>query len=291
MRYGSKLNVGFRDTGCCDALSNLSLKWRDCASSRKKRVSRVIAFGDEWLPNSSTTTRVHEIFITVKMKYTERLFPDLSQSMASSRPTSEGTKKKLPFKAPSRVDSTKSASASSKATSKSAPKPTAKKSAPAKESAASESKSNGFKPASNAAAVVLSSDEDGDELDEPQPKRQQQKKKRKSVSDDEEDEADEQDERSEEEQPARKKAKTIHEDPAIPQKLLTRLLYEGFEDKNMKIGKEAMTVVGKYMETFVREALARAVYEREEAEAELGKDTGDGFLQVRKSMYFVFEWC
>jgi hypothetical protein len=34
------------------------------------------------------------------------------------------------------------------------------------------------------------------------------------------------------------------------------------------------------METFVREALARAVYEREEAEAEIGKGTGDGFLQV-----------
>jgi len=59
-----------------------------------------------------------------------------------------------------------------------------------------------------------------------------------------------------------------------------RLLYEGFEDKDMKIGKEAMSVVGKYVETFVREALARAAFEREEGDEELGRGRGDGFLQV-----------
>jgi len=66
--------------------------------------------------------------------------------------------------------------------------------------------------------------------------------------------------------------------PPIPQKLLTRLLYEGFEDKDVRIGKEAMAVVGKYVETFVREALARAAFEREDADKEGGR--GDGFLQV-----------
>lgn len=65
--------------------------------------------------------------------------------------------------------------------------------------------------------------------------------------------------------------------PPIPQKLLTRLLYESFEDKNMKIGREALNVFGKYMETFVREALARAIYERQDADGAMG---GDGFLQV-----------
>ena len=216
------------------------------------------------------------------MKYTERLFPDLSQSMGTNRTsTSETTKKKLPFKAPSRVDSTNSASALSKAAKPSA-KPTAKKSVPAKTSAASKSKSNGFKPASKAVAVELSSDEDSDELDETPPKKKQ-KRQTIDISEDEDGDEEEQEEASEHEEPARTaktKQTAISDDPAIPQKLLTRLLYEGFEDKNMKIGKEAMTVVGKYMETFVREALARAVYEREEAETELGKDTGDGFLQV-----------
>ncbi|KAJ9638407.1 hypothetical protein H2199_007095 [Coniosporium tulheliwenetii] len=68
--------------------------------------------------------------------------------------------------------------------------------------------------------------------------------------------------------------------PAIPPRLLTRLLHEGFEDKDIKIGKEAMAVVGKYMETFVREALARAAFEREEVDGGGGGGIGDGFLQV-----------
>jgi len=46
----------------------------------------------------------------------------------------------------------------------------------------------------------------------------------------------------------------------------------------MKIGKEAMGVVGEYIGTFVREALARAIYEREGGGEEAGG--GDGFLQV-----------
>ena len=66
--------------------------------------------------------------------------------------------------------------------------------------------------------------------------------------------------------------------PAIPPALLARLLHEGFEDKEMKIQKEAMSVVGKYMETFVREAVARAAFEREDADR--GGGISDGFLQV-----------
>jgi len=63
--------------------------------------------------------------------------------------------------------------------------------------------------------------------------------------------------------------------PPIPAKLLTRLLYEGFEDKDMKIGKEAMAIFGKYVETFVREGLARAIAERQEEGG-----VSDGFVQV-----------
>lgn len=56
--------------------------------------------------------------------------------------------------------------------------------------------------------------------------------------------------------------------PSIPPKLLTKLLHHHFENDKTRIGKDASKLVGKYMETFVREALARAAYERVEAEGE-----------------------
>ncbi|KAK7517866.1 CENP-S associating centromere protein X-domain-containing protein [Phyllosticta citriasiana] len=65
----------------------------------------------------------------------------------------------------------------------------------------------------------------------------------------------------------------------IPAKLLNALLHEGFEDKEMRIGKEAMAVTQKYVETFVREALARAMIGRQTEEESVG-GAGDGFLQV-----------
>jgi hypothetical protein len=136
------------------------------------------------------------------------------------------------------------------------------------------------------ATVVLSSDEDSDELDDSPPKKKKKHEHRRRIEGDEENEDEEHEEEEQEEKlqlvqkPASRPKDTDTTTP-IPQKLLTRLLYESFEDKNMKIAKEAMSVVDKYMETFVREALARAIYEREEADAELVKGTGDGFLQVR----------
>ncbi|KAK5012218.1 CENP-S associating centromere protein X-domain-containing protein [Cryomyces antarcticus] len=65
--------------------------------------------------------------------------------------------------------------------------------------------------------------------------------------------------------------------PTIPRKLLARLLHEGFVNKDVRVGVEAMQVVGKYVEIFVREAVARAALEREEAE---GSAVGEGFLDV-----------
>ena len=48
----------------------------------------------------------------------------------------------------------------------------------------------------------------------------------------------------------------------------------------MRIGKEANGLIGKYMETFVREAIARAAFERAEAQKEeVGGIEGD-FLEV-----------
>ncbi|KAF2085561.1 hypothetical protein K490DRAFT_46367 [Saccharata proteae CBS 121410] len=69
------------------------------------------------------------------------------------------------------------------------------------------------------------------------------------------------------------------EAPPIPTKLLNKLLHEGFEDEEMRIGKEAMAVAGKYVDIFVREAMARAVSQRKEDDKKIG-GVGDGFLQV-----------
>ena len=66
--------------------------------------------------------------------------------------------------------------------------------------------------------------------------------------------------------------------PTIPPALLTRLLSH-FQNDKFRIGKEANGVVGKYMETFVREAIARAAFERKEA----GQAGIDGqFLEVSR---------
>lgn len=65
--------------------------------------------------------------------------------------------------------------------------------------------------------------------------------------------------------------------PTIPPALLTRLLHHHFKDDNVRIGKEANGVVGKYMETFVREAITRAAFERNEAG---GKGIGGDFVEV-----------
>ncbi|QKX61763.1 uncharacterized protein TRUGW13939_08919 [Talaromyces rugulosus] len=61
-------------------------------------------------------------------------------------------------------------------------------------------------------------------------------------------------------------------EPAIPPKLLTKLLHHHFQNPKTKIAKDANEVVAKYIDIFVREALARAAYERTEG----NKDTGDG---------------
>lgn len=56
---------------------------------------------------------------------------------------------------------------------------------------------------------------------------------------------------------------------SIPPALLTRLLHEFFEKEGTRITKDANEAVAKYMDVFVREAIARSVAERE-----------SGFLEV-----------
>lgn len=62
--------------------------------------------------------------------------------------------------------------------------------------------------------------------------------------------------------------------PGIPQALLTTLLHQ-FMSEEMRISKGADKAVGKYMETFVREAVARAAFERAGE-----KEFGGGFMEV-----------
>lgn len=51
---------------------------------------------------------------------------------------------------------------------------------------------------------------------------------------------------------------------AISQPLLVRLLHERFTDKKTKIDKHAVQVLQKYLEVFVREAIARAQLQKKE---------------------------
>jgi CENP-S associating Centromere protein X len=67
--------------------------------------------------------------------------------------------------------------------------------------------------------------------------------------------------------------------PAVPRNLLVRILHENLEDKNMKINKEAMTVVESYVKIFVKEAIARSRHETREKAKKTG-GYGDDWLQV-----------
>jgi len=49
---------------------------------------------------------------------------------------------------------------------------------------------------------------------------------------------------------------------AIPRELLTRLLHEFFEKDATRISKDANAAVGKYVDVFVREAIARTAIEK-----------------------------
>ncbi|KAL4873812.1 CENP-S associating centromere protein X-domain-containing protein [Aspergillus spectabilis] len=70
----------------------------------------------------------------------------------------------------------------------------------------------------------------------------------------------------------------LSSDPLIPPKLLTKLVHHHFRNEKTKIAKDANAVVAKYIDVFVREAVARAAFEREEGKT--SSKVGDGFLEV-----------
>ena len=75
-------------------------------------------------------------------------------------------------------------------------------------------------------------------------------------------------------EPGVTRAVTVEDSPeperAIPPDLLTRVLHEFFTKDATRISRDANAAVGKYVDVFVREALARAAVEKR-----------GGFLEVR----------
>ncbi|KAI1130372.1 CENP-S associating centromere protein X-domain-containing protein [Nemania abortiva] len=61
----------------------------------------------------------------------------------------------------------------------------------------------------------------------------------------------------------------VETNKTIPSELLTRILHEFFEKDGTRISKDANKAVVKYMDIFVREAIARTAVEK-----------GSGFLEV-----------
>jgi hypothetical protein len=72
--------------------------------------------------------------------------------------------------------------------------------------------------------------------------------------------------------------------PAVPLSLQHRMLHHNFRDKDKtRITTDAKEVLGKYVEVFVREAIARSAYESQgngPDDAGGGMRRNDGFLEV-----------
>lgn len=63
-------------------------------------------------------------------------------------------------------------------------------------------------------------------------------------------------------------------EPTVPLALVHTLLHHHFNDKDKtRISQGAKAVIGKYVDTFVREAIARSAFERQEISAD---DTAEG---------------
>jgi hypothetical protein len=67
---------------------------------------------------------------------------------------------------------------------------------------------------------------------------------------------------SQSEEEEQEEPQSPNEVPRIPPTLLTKLMHSFFEDEGTRMSKDANAAVGKYMETFVREAIARAEHEK-----------------------------
>ncbi|KAK4545209.1 hypothetical protein LTR36_003388 [Oleoguttula mirabilis] len=69
--------------------------------------------------------------------------------------------------------------------------------------------------------------------------------------------------------------------PQIPRNLIIRLLHEHFADKKTQIDKQAIQVLQKYVEVFVREAIARTALQKKEAAERFDVSAEDaGWLEL-----------
>ncbi|CAJ2511786.1 Uu.00g074110.m01.CDS01 [Anthostomella pinea] len=104
---------------------------------------------------------------------------------------------------------------------------------------------------------------DDDDDDPPRRERQRQEQAMEVDQDEEEDNnngEEDQEDKDDDDDEAQK---------TIPPELLTRLLHEFFEKDGTRISRDANAAVAKYMDIFVREAVARTAVEK-----------GAGFLEV-----------
>lgn len=74
-------------------------------------------------------------------------------------------------------------------------------------------------------------------------------------------------------------------EPAIPIPLLHRLMHHSFKNpEETKLSTDARACVGRYIETFIREGIARCAFEVSEKVHEVGSDSAlghdDGWLEV-----------
>lgn len=107
------------------------------------------------------------------------------------------------------------------------------------------------KPTSDGAQSLLnSSDESSDpDLPAPLPRRSSAAARRQSAANE-----------------GHRAGATSHQPPPalIPASLLTRICQENFQHPDTKLGKDARVLLSKYMDTFTREALARAKHEMDQ---------------------------
>jgi CENP-S associating Centromere protein X len=78
-------------------------------------------------------------------------------------------------------------------------------------------------------------------------------------------------------------AAILRDDPdehSISRALITRILFSGFQDKNTKIGKEALGIVEMYMRLFVKESIARTRQEAKNKDGASLENSSDDWLQV-----------
>ncbi|KAF3070459.1 hypothetical protein GL218_00374 [Daldinia childiae] len=121
-------------------------------------------------------------------------------------------------------------------------------SGPAK-SRASASSTSGPSRARKQAQATASDGSDADPFAEDE--RSQQRRRTQDTMDLDEDEAEEEERKT------------------IPPELLTHVLHQFFEKDGTRVSKDANAAIAKYMDIFVREAIARTVVEKEK-----------GFLEV-----------